>query len=336
MITPFEITSLKGENIIWTNGTNRIDSGIQLTAAQPLHAYGGWGNMFFQFVENPDYSIWYSHYHIEKRNSFLARADVPLLEFTLQMSGTASYILNPFNHKTVKNSQFNILYAPYMENRANFDAGQKITTLDIHCSFEYLQTFSSYFADLLVPFLDKVKAGRNTELFYHPPFATNFMLYAANNILGILRKTPVNHYLLELNVKTLISYALTCKYETDFKQKHVSLEQIAQIHALKYMLSTDFSAKPNLNMLAKKMHMSLPVLKTLFNMEVNDTPYHYWLTHRMQEARNRLLRTNDPVAQIAFDLAFQNVSNFSKAFKQFYGMAPTELREKENSKFKRF
>lgn len=331
MAIPFEILSSMGDRIYWADMPKSGGKNLHLPACQSMYSYGGWGNMAFYFIEKPGFSIWYSRYNILKRNQFIARGNTPLLEFTLQMDNSSSYLLQPFSHKTVKSSQFNIFYLPYMENRVDFETGQLISTLDIHCSFEYLETLSAHFPDLVIPFLDKVKSGSPVQIFPDSFYATGFMIYAAKNILELLKQSPANDYLLELNVKTLLSYALTCKYELNSRVKHITLEQLTRIHALRNQLNSDFSHVPNLKDLARQAHMSLPMFKTIFKKEVNSSPYHYWFIHRMQEARNRILKTDEPISQISFDLAFPDVSNFSKAFKKFFGVAPSELRS-ENLK----
>ena len=331
MAIPFEILSRKGDRVYWSDTPKDKNMVVPFPSCQSLYTYGGWGNMAFYFIEKAGFSIWYSRYNILKRNQFIARGEVPLLEFTLQMENSASYVLQPFSHKIVKNSQFNIFYLPYMDSRADFESGQLISTLDIHCTFEYLETLSAYFPDLVIPFLDKVKSGSPVQIFPDSFYATGFMIYAAQNILELLKQSPANDYLLELNVKTLLSYALTCKYELNSKVKHITLEQLTRINALRNQLNSDFSSIPNLKDMARQAHMSLPMFKTIFKKEVNSSPYHYWFIHRMQEARNRLLKTDEAISQISFDLAFPDVSNFSKAFKKFHGIAPSELRS-ENLK----
>lgn len=336
MAIPFELLSATGGRIYWNDVQNEKNNGLVLPACQFLYSYGGWGDMGFYFIQKPGFSIWYSRYHIKKRNRFLARADIPLLEFSLQMDNFSSYTLHPFSHKIVKNSQFNIFYLPYMENKADFEAGQLTASLDIHCTFEYLESLSVYFPDLIIPFLDKVKSQTPAQIFPDSFYATDFMIYAARNILELFKQFPSNDYLLELNVKTLLSYALTCKYEIDSKTKHITLEQLTRIHSLRNYLSTNFSAVPNLKDMARRAHMSLPMFKTIFKKEVNSSPYHYWFIHRMQEARNRLLKTDDAISQISFDLAFPDVSNFSKAFKKFFGVAPSEIRNEKSKEKNNF
>jgi AraC-like DNA-binding protein len=327
MNVPFEITSLKGDAVYWSDDFNKVSKGLYLPSCMGFISHGGWGNMTFQFYESTLFSIWYSRYHMKSRNTFKALADVPLLEFSLQLDQPGAFKTKQLGHQTIKNSQFNLFFLPYMESRASFDAGQLTTTLDIHCSFDYLYSLAEYFPDIVNPFLDKVTAKEPTLIFPAPLYATGFMLQLAGNIIHLLRSKVLNTFLLDLNVQSLLSYALTCKYELNPKTKRFSLEQISRIHAIRLQLETDFTSIPNLAALAKEAHMSKTIFKSLFKIEVGESPYRFWAVKRMEVARSRILSSKDSISKISFDLGFPGVSNFSKAFKQHFGISPTDLRE---------
>ncbi|MFT4093435.1 MAG: AraC family transcriptional regulator [Niabella sp.] len=323
----FEIKCIQGDSVTWDNDLKESNAGWYLPSCSGYRCYGGWGEMNFQFALRPKFSIWCSRYSTSKRRDFIARSKEALLEFSLQMDHPVIYQALPFDHQIVRNSQFNLFYLPYMESRAEFEVGQLTTTLDIHCTFAYLETLAEYFPDIAIPFLDRVAAGVATLIFPEPLYATGFMLHAARNILNLLSVHPANDYLLELNVRTLLSYALTCRYELNTKNKRISLEQISRIYAIRNRLDSDFSKVPDLLSLAREARMSLTAFKTLFKKEFRIPPYHYWMENRMNEARNQLINTNKSVSSIALDLAFPDAANFSKAFKGHFRFKPTDLRQ---------
>ena len=51
---------------------------------------------------------------------------------------------------------------------------------------------------------------------------------------------------------------------------------------------------------------------------------HYYL---IEEAKNNLLNTNDPINEIAFNLGFEYPQYFSKLFKSKTGMTPLAFRK---------
>ena len=57
-----------------------------------------------------------------------------------------------------------------------------------------------------------------------------------------------------------------------------------------------------------------------------------WLTQKRLEYAKRLLNTsNRNVNEIAFDSGFENLSHFSRIFKEKYGISPLQYRKKEKN-----
>lgn len=48
---------------------------------------------------------------------------------------------------------------------------------------------------------------------------------------------------------------------------------------------------------------------------------------RLQDARNRLLNPNLRISEIAYDVGFQSLTQFNRAFKRVFGQSPTDFRE---------
>ena len=65
----------------------------------------------------------------------------------------------------------------------------------------------------------------------------------------------------------------------------------------------------------------------LFKIYTKTTPYSYYLSLRLMEARRLLLNTSLSVAQVADALAFGNSGKFSSAFKGEYHITPGQFRK---------
>lgn len=57
------------------------------------------------------------------------------------------------------------------------------------------------------------------------------------------------------------------------------------------------------------------------------TPYNYLRSLRLEQARSNLKSTTAPIAKIATQCGFEDLSTFNKAFKKRYGQSPTALRK---------
>ena len=83
-------------------------------------------------------------------------------------------------------------------------------------------------------------------------------------------------------------------------------------------LSTEF--------IARHVAVSVRQLERLFKTEVGLSPSQFALRIRLQHAHQRLLHSQDPVADIALQSGFVNRSHFARSFRLEFGVTPTDLR----------
>ncbi len=79
--------------------------------------------------------------------------------------------------------------------------------------------------------------------------------------------------------------------------------------------------------LCKEIGMSRAQLyrkfKTLTDKTVND----YLLTFRLHKAKEMLLHTDLNVSEVAWEVGFKNLSHFSRAFTEAFGLNPSGIRK---------
>lgn len=64
----------------------------------------------------------------------------------------------------------------------------------------------------------------------------------------------------------------------------------------------------------------------LFRATTGQSPKQFNLRKLLDRAVDRLVTTADPIAEIAYDLGYQNVSSFNRLFRQRFGVTPSEFR----------
>ena len=74
---------------------------------------------------------------------------------------------------------------------------------------------------------------------------------------------------------------------------------------------------------------SLSAFKRDFKKVFNDTPGHWLVQKRLQEAYFLIDKKNKKPSDIYLDLGFEDLSHFSFAFKKLFGHTPTELDDKK-------
>jgi len=327
MIQELEIWSAEKDNLAWSNQIPVNFSSLILPAANAAALAGNGISMLFQNFQKKEYAIWYSHYYSSKRKKLFSRADTAVIEFSFLIHNNVFQSITPYNDKLVKETQFNIFYLPFIENNVIFEAGEQYTTLDIHCSVNFLQNLSPYFPGTIEPFFELISKGRPAQIFPIHIFGTNAMLSIAKQIIRELRQSLYNELIVELNVKLLISYALACKDEMVSGEKTITVKEMSEINRISNMILKKLFEPPLIRNLARDAGMNETTFKKSFKAVLQKPPYQYWSDHRMDMAFYRIVNSCESVTDIALDLGFSTVASFSKAFTKKFKLPPTAYRK---------
>ena len=86
------------------------------------------------------------------------------------------------------------------------------------------------------------------------------------------------------------------------------------------------------NELAEAIHFHPDYLSHFFKEKTGMSLSDYTMKIRIEHAKNLLLTTEMPVSEIALSCGYGSFAYFSKIFKRFEGIAPTEYRQKRWAK----
>ncbi|HAK47378.1 MAG TPA: hypothetical protein DCO79_15845 [Spirochaeta sp.] len=113
----------------------------------------------------------------------------------------------------------------------------------------------------------------------------------------------------------------------DYENKtHISQGHHKYIEkAVKYMHERVYE-ELSLAELCEYLCISEPHCIRLFKLRMGTTPMKYFTSIKIEEAISQLLSTNKPLAEIAEKLNFSSPAHFSKTFKQFMSISPTQYR----------
>ncbi|WP_322021610.1 MULTISPECIES: GlxA family transcriptional regulator [unclassified Burkholderia] len=78
--------------------------------------------------------------------------------------------------------------------------------------------------------------------------------------------------------------------------------------------------------LARLVGVSMRHLQRVFRESLNTTPYEYYIGIRLRAARKLIRYSNLPIASVTKKCGFQSTTHFSRAFRSFFGHAPSHER----------
>lgn len=118
------------------------------------------------------------------------------------------------------------------------------------------------------------------------------------------------------------------KIELTPEKKRIKDEDIKGLMNAEALLVKDFSKPPpSVRALARSAMMSETKLKTLFKDVYNYSPYNYYQKSRMLRAKYLLNTKKYSIKEVGFQLGFQNLSNFTIAYKKEFNMLPSEVKK---------
>jgi AraC-like DNA-binding protein len=93
----------------------------------------------------------------------------------------------------------------------------------------------------------------------------------------------------------------------------------------KILSNSNLKEPPSIKELSKMVGMSASSLKIKFKQVYQSSIYQYFQRNRMHQAMRMLLSGRYSVKQTGMELGFNNMSNFSKAFKKEFGILPGKI-----------
>ncbi|WP_425419589.1 GlxA family transcriptional regulator [Oricola indica] len=78
--------------------------------------------------------------------------------------------------------------------------------------------------------------------------------------------------------------------------------------------------------LAGSVHLSVRQVERLFLRHLNSTPGRYYMTLRLERARQLLRQTNIPILEVALSTGFTSHSYFAQSYRLQFGRAPSDER----------
>lgn len=137
--------------------------------------------------------------------------------------------------------------------------------------------------------------------------------------------TPINS--LEFLKEIMTECILNLFYKININTKTSENKYIYQI---KEYIDKNYFCEINLDYFSDKYYMSKEYLSRLFKEEFGFGIYEYTLKIRMENAKV-MLDANMKIKDISNALGYKDNNYFSKAFKSYHGISPTEYRGKKSS-----
>jgi AraC-like DNA-binding protein len=132
--------------------------------------------------------------------------------------------------------------------------------------------------------------------------------------------------LLELKLKELIINILTSPHNPSLSAYFQSLLS-SEKPSIRQIMEANFSYNLSLEEFARLCHRSLSSFKRDFKKHFNVSPGKWLLRKRLDYSAILLKNSDLNITQIVFECGFEDLSHFSRAFKEKFGVPPINFRK---------
>lgn len=194
--------------------------------------------------------------------------------------------------------------------------------LAFHFSDDFLkQIYQEFTTNVSVANIPKPSKDIILSISLNPSIKASFY-----GLLSFFNNKSFSEYLLEVKIKELVINILT---EPKNIQILAFFNQISENHKspLWHVMESNFMYKLSIKEFARLSHRSVTSFKNEFKNYYKTTPGKWLLNKRLSYAKQQLLASNKTISEIIYESGFENMSHFSRVFKNRFGKPPTEYRK---------
>ena len=148
--------------------------------------------------------------------------------------------------------------------------------------------------------------------------------YCMNSLLEIAK--PYDSTLSTVLIKGYLTLLLARLLES-LTLKEVPVDDLNLVHQVLVYVDDHFTQALTLEQIAVKLNTSKYYLSRIFNHQLNTSFNSYINNQRIQMAQYLLAGTNQSITEISFQVGFESMRTFYRAFKEICRITPSEYRE---------
>lgn len=150
------------------------------------------------------------------------------------------------------------------------------------------------------------------------------ILYVVEEIYKLLYNREMG--LLRLKLLEFFHMIIKEDVRIENKQRVFSREQIEKTKMIKERMELDLSKHHTIQELCKDHDLSTTIFKQCFKKMFQYPPYEFLRVARMTRAGEYLKYSDRNILEIGKSLGYENPSNFTRTFKDIYGVLPSQYR----------
>lgn len=254
-----------------------------------------------------------------------------VVKFHFRYSGSSEIGAEGGELEPVAPMTFGVLIQPRgMKKIEHFPAQQQERSITLLCEPPFLEEIIAGTSLLRSTPLDRFLCGKERDMYYYAARMRPEMIAAVKALF----ETEYTGQLQQLHIEAKALDLLCCALEhlsriwSRGETNNAPLRQrdIKRVAEICEVLENNLSDAPTINELAKALSWNETQLMRVFRQAVGATVHNYLHRARMERAYDLLANTETTIAQVAAEVGYDYSSNFTTAFKKYFGVTPKQVR----------
>ena len=175
-------------------------------------------------------------------------------------------------------------------------------------------------------FVRDIELGQYTSFSSEDFFVTGEMRRVIDDMVNCKQQGELKRIHTEARILELLMYQLE---QLGHKDQSIALlrgEDIEKLEEARRLLKLRYASPPTQKDLSRTVALNEFKLRRGFKEYFGITVYDYITRLRMEEARRLLLEERRSISEVSSSVGFSHQNNFSIAFKKYFGIPPSELK----------
>lgn len=275
---------------------------------------GVFGKLCFQTYTGPNYCLQYSV--IDNLQAFQLKVKTKLegLFARIMLENHVEHSIKGAGELIIREGQFSMMTGIAPEAKLQYLEHNQYSSFDAFFTMEMLQRALGQYPELQHFFSHDL--SRLPHILVDPKPAQQYTQALLDQVL----QDPGS----ESNAQQLLENLLAQLEEKRKFKKPPSVEQLEKIYAAERIVSDDIRNHYLIPDLAKRAQTNQCTLKTFFPYVFGIGPYKYHKQKKMRLAKKLILQ-KIPIKNVARETGYKTNAEFSKAFKAYYNISPSDL-----------
>ncbi|GAA6767312.1 hypothetical protein AAFH68_32610 [Flavobacterium sp. CGRL1] len=285
--------------------------------------------LFHEHTITDELSILQGNYQLYDDVAISGHGDSPLLEMHFNLTNQKIGYINPGSSKGYASPMSgNITFLSAEDNHAKIDFKKNIiyNTFDIHLPLNVLTKYEGE-SKVMDSFLNNIQKNSSNALAKNEIKISAKIFSVIEDIKNCFYRGLTRKIYMESKVYELIALSHH-NLDIEKQSRNLAGDDVEKIKFAAQLIRENIDNPFTIVELARKVGVNQTKLKEGFKTVFGDTVFGYLQEIRMNKARHYLSDTSLSIQEISHLSGYQNVSNFSIAFKRIFGYPPTKLRLK--------